>query len=299
MKYPLIVKWSITDGCNLKCRHCFRSKKVSCVQRKEIDYIINDLVDNKISCVALTGGEPLTHKDFFYIVEQLYKKGIRTEIASNGLLIDDYIVSQLKKYNVNGIQISLDGANDETNDFIRGEGTFLKILDSIQLLKEEDFTITLGVTLNHRNYKQIEDFIKLKDKYKIDCLRFELYIPVNEDIHDLTLRQEDIHYISNKVNTYYDNSIIFPSLNCEEGCGAGIYMAMINTDMTISPCDLLCDEIKSSKRISEENSIKKIWNEDPVLNYWRSIPAKGCIAAIMKNDGMVDPCLEVYKSGNN
>ena len=51
---------------------------------------------------------------------------------------------------------------------------------------------------------------------------------------------------------------------------------MINSDMTISPCDLLCDEIKSSQQISQESSIKKIWQDDVVLEEWRKHEYKGC-----------------------
>lgn len=82
-------------------------------------------------------------------------------------------------------------------------------------------------------------------------------------------------------------------------CGAGIYMAVINTDFSISPCDLLCDEIKSNMKISQECGIKDIWNNDTVLKDWRKLSSNGCMAYVMKNNGEEDPCMEVYKSGRS
>ena len=41
------------------------------MSKKDIDLIINELKNNKIACIALTGGEPLLSKHFPYIVRKL------------------------------------------------------------------------------------------------------------------------------------------------------------------------------------------------------------------------------------
>src|SRR5690606_15809368 len=151
MKYPLILKWSITDECNLRCKHCFRSERTKTIERTEIDLLIDDFAKNKVACVALTGGEPLLHKDFLYIINTLHKHKIYTEVATNGILLDKEIVKYLCNKNISRIQVSVDGTNDETNDFIRGKGTYTKIIEAIKLLKYYNIEVTAAVTLNHLN----------------------------------------------------------------------------------------------------------------------------------------------------
>jgi MoaA/NifB/PqqE/SkfB family radical SAM enzyme len=290
MKYPLILKWSITDECNLRCKHCFRSERTKAIERNEIDLLIDDF-----SCVALTGGEPLLHKDFLYIINSLQEHKIYTEVATNGILLDEEIVKYLYNKNVSKIQISIDGPDERTNDFIRGEGAYSKIIKSIKLLKHFNIEVALAVTLNHLNVGLIDEFVLLKKTLNIEYLRFELYVPVNEDQNNLRLLREDINNICRTFSKYrLDSFISFLGLSNGISCGAGTSMCMINTDLTISPCDLLCDEIRSSQKISKLNSMKEIWNNDDVIVEWRKDIIGGCKAAALKDEEKTDPYMEVY-----
>lgn len=298
MKYPLIVKWSITDSCNLQCKHCFRSNKHKSISRDEIDIIIDDLVANEVACVALTGGEPMIHEDFFYIIEKLNEKGVHTEIATNGTLLNERIIKKLKDYKIGVIQISLDGADHKINDFIRGNGTYNKVLNAIKFIKQGGLKVTLAVTLNHMNCNQIDSFVELKKQNRVDYLRFELFIPVNKDNYKFSLQREDISFIAQCADKYTnDKTIVFPNFSQQGNCGAGIYMAMINTDMTISPCDLLCDEVKSRLKISEVHGIRDVWNTDECINSWRKSEFVGCVASALKYKQVSDPYLEIYEYG--
>ena len=277
MKFPLIIKWAITDKCNFTCKHCYRSERHEEITKEESDIIIEELSKNKIACVALTGGEPLIAKEFAYIVKKLNEKKINTEIATNGYLISEDTIRLFKENNIQTLQISLEGPDAKTNDFIRGEGTYNIVVKSIKALRNAGINVILANTLNHYNCMLSDKMVKLAEKLNVSALRFEIYIPVRYDKYNLNLTTEDLAYIQQKFDMYSrKKNIILPSYHDGNNCGAGKYMAMINSDMTISPCDLLCDEIKSSQQISQESSIKKIWQDDVVLEDWRKHEYKGC-----------------------
>lgn len=296
MRYPYIVKWAITDRCNLRCKHCFRSEVSNSTSKEDAEFFIEDMANHKVACVALTGGEPLMSPDFWNIVELLYEKKIHTEIATNGMLLDLENIIRLKNFNINSFQISLEGNTPESNDYIRGSGNFQKVISVISLLKENGANVTVAVTLNHRNCRLISSFIELKNKYKFERLRFELFIPVNDDKYNLALTKEDIEYIIQSVKENENTpGVYFPVfVNCS--CGAGETTILVNSDMSVSPCDLMCDEIRSTTRIGKENSLLDIMNNDESFIWWREKHFVGCGASIIKYKNEMDILRGVYKN---
>lgn len=198
MKFPLIVKWSITDRCNLRCKHCYRSNRINEITREEADLIIEELYKNKVGCVALTGGEPCLAQEFIYIVELLHEKGIKTEIATNGYYITDDMINMFKKNQISIIQISVDGYNKKVNDFIRGAGTFEIIKNNIKLLLDNGIKVVIAHTLNHYNCRYMDYMVNFFHEIKATALRFEVYIPICEDRFNLKLDIEDIKFIKRK-----------------------------------------------------------------------------------------------------
>ncbi len=51
---------------------------------------------------------------------------------------------------------------------------------------------------------------------------------------------------------------------------------MMNSDMSISLCDLLCDKVRSKMSININNSIYNIWNYDEILKSWKNYEYTGC-----------------------
>ena len=252
------------------------------------------MVKNKVACVALTGGEPLLADNFWYIVEKLFESNIHVEVATNGTLLDEEKVEKLVEFNILNYQISLEGITEESNDFIRGKGSFDKIIKAIQLLKQYDVSITVACTLTHKNYHEIENFIRFKENNAIDCIRFEMYIPVRTDKYKLALSKKEISYITEKARFYLKRrDIIFPEF-INYTCGAGETMLLVNSDLSVSPCDLLCDEIRSKNKISQKNTLIDIVNNDDMFIWWRNQKFRGCGASIIKNRTDKDIFEEIY-----
>jgi MoaA/NifB/PqqE/SkfB family radical SAM enzyme len=121
---PVNLTWEITRACNLSCRHCL-SADLRRSGTLELDFtqcatLIDELDRLKVFQINFGGGEPFLREDFLSILEYAQGKGIVTCVSTNGTVLNRALVERLKRMNLLSIQVSLDGASEETNDRIRG-----------------------------------------------------------------------------------------------------------------------------------------------------------------------------------
>jgi|GEM_PF-3510134 len=99
----------ITRNCNLSCKACYREK---CDETKSVEKIINELKiiekHQKVHTVSLTGGEPTLHPQLCEIVRQIKSRNHKVSLVTNGFILDDKILPQLKSAGVDVIMIHVD-----------------------------------------------------------------------------------------------------------------------------------------------------------------------------------------------
>ena len=121
---PFMVSYSITQKCNLKCKHCY-SESVDQAAPDELSTeealrLVDDLSHWGIGLLIIDGGEPLCREDVLDVVKYASSKGIRTTIGSNGTLIDMEMAKRMREVGVMAVAISVDGADAVTHDSFRG-----------------------------------------------------------------------------------------------------------------------------------------------------------------------------------
>jgi uncharacterized protein len=172
-----------TTNCQLECSYCFEGnkKKNETITLEEADKItqwvsnyLNKNICNKLR-IIFYGGEPLLNKKVIrYLLPKLNKiadnKKILFEIGilTNGELLDYEMGKFLNKYNLDKVQITLDGPQ-KCHDARRyrkkdKKGTFEKILNNILCLLKNNFVEKIDLRINFD--KQNIDFIpKLFDLF--------------------------------------------------------------------------------------------------------------------------------------
>jgi radical SAM protein with 4Fe4S-binding SPASM domain len=100
-------------------------------------------------------------------------------MITNGLLIDREVMKSLSRFSkLKKIKISLDGADVETHDSIRKEGTFDKVIQNITLMrKEHAFEIILMFTVMKRNFRNLPSFFELSRALGVNGFIIERFIP--------------------------------------------------------------------------------------------------------------------------
>ncbi len=161
---PLIVSWHLTYRCNLRCRYCgFCENKVEELDTRSILNIINELALCGTKLIVLTGGEPFLREDLSEIIEFCKTKKLFVSINSNGTLIKEQI-RKLRK--VDAIKLSLDGPK-HINDFIRGTGVHDKVIEAIQICKNEGLEVNISTVISKHNIDYIQYIIDIAKEYKV------------------------------------------------------------------------------------------------------------------------------------
>lgn len=119
---------------------------------------------------------------------------------TNGTLITPKNVKEIVSQ-IDSIDISLDGADEESCAVIRGKGVFEKVVSSIKLLQSHGFSkISISMVLSANNVRYTKQFMELNESLNttpmLRALSYEGRAKENKDILDNVvttefLRQED------------------------------------------------------------------------------------------------------------
>ena len=208
------IQWHITDICNLRCKHCYQ-ESYSDLQDLDtgsikgvITKLAKELPDRKLS-INLTGGEPFLRKDLFEIFHLLDSNDNVTEIylITNGLLITPGKARQLDQIKkIKGIKMSLEGSNAAINDSIRGEGTYGKINDAIQILASFSKPLILMFTLADYNCLDVTNMFEYARSIGVHAVIIERFVPEGQSrslIKHVLSREQWFKVVRDIIN-YFD-----------------------------------------------------------------------------------------------
>lgn len=154
--------WEITRKCNLRCKHCISNcglSNISELQTEQMIMAVNCMKRTGCEKVMITGGEPLCCDGFWEVLDECNKQDIAVHFLTNATLMDKDAVRRVIGH-VEGVGISLDGANRKTNDFVRGKGVFEMVIRTIRKLAA-DIPVSVFVTASRFNLQEIKSAIEL------------------------------------------------------------------------------------------------------------------------------------------
>ncbi|MCU4163281.1 GTP 3',8-cyclase MoaA [Carboxylicivirga caseinilyticus] len=137
------LRISVTDRCNLRCRYCMPEEGVDLMAHEdilrfeEIEQLVKLSVDNGVTKIRLTGGEPLVRKGIVELVEMIARiPGVEDlSMTTNGILLDKY-ASDLKKAGLKRVNISLDTMDAEKYNYITRGGDINKVFKGIDVAQK-------------------------------------------------------------------------------------------------------------------------------------------------------------------
>jgi len=182
--------WFQVSGtlCNLECNHCLvsanpRNKTHAMMTLEEVSSILREANELGVREYYFTGGEPFLNRDMLAILEETLKYG-PANVLTNGTFIDERVAQKLRvlydssRYSLE-LRISLDGTTEETNDPIRGKGSFTRILRGIRNLATVGINPVITVTeaapeLERKGKEGREEFYALVRSLGIDRPRMKV-----------------------------------------------------------------------------------------------------------------------------
>lgn len=175
-----IAFWDVTSRCNLRCTHCFvadsywKGRKAECSTEEGLT-ILDRLSSEGYDTLWILGGEPLMRKDLVDLVAGARQRGFGyVRVVSNGTRLTPHLVDALCRAGLDELTVSLDGPDEESNDELRGRGSFAKAVAGLQTLIASRGDHTLKVcaqlTLTKANLMHGEKMVRFAGDLGLDGL---------------------------------------------------------------------------------------------------------------------------------
>ncbi|HBG60285.1 MAG: hypothetical protein A2Y03_04485 [Omnitrophica WOR_2 bacterium GWF2_38_59] len=228
-KPPLrYVDFSIDFACNLKCKHCFatvlrdpRRKKMS---TDDYHKVAKDCMKLGTVNFSFQGGEPIMMKNLPDIIRSCQPNKNLISVTTNGTLINEKKILELKSCGVDILTVSLDSSiAKEHDEFRRETGAFDKAINAIKLAKQHGINVTIGTVVTNQTLysKGLTGLIDLAKDLQL-LLYLILPVPAGEWINetDMLLSEKDLEYLYSLTSSSKFIRTDFQANLGEYGCGA-------------------------------------------------------------------------------
>nr|WP_319492285.1 radical SAM protein [uncultured Desulfobacter sp.] len=168
---------AVTRHCNLTCSHCWvecsPASRLKHVDAELIKETISLWVDAGVKTVCISGGEPLTHPRWQEILTHCaqFPTVHHLRLQTNGTLLTQEIVDTLATsvFDCLHLQISVDGAQPDTHDRVRGKGNFEKTMNGLKLLSKAGLgpRTTVSFTEMAHNFEELPRLFVMMEKLNI------------------------------------------------------------------------------------------------------------------------------------
>lgn len=206
-RYFPAMNWMITGKCNYNCLHCFNAADNAPLMNEWTLDDANRLLDQAEKCginaFTLTGGEPMLHKNFFDILEGIYRRGMYVEeLNTNGHFLTQNALDRMKATGCNPlIKISFDGIGH--HDWLRNrKGAEEDALRAIRLCIENGFSVKAQTNVWRGNEESMLPTAELLENIGVSEMR-------------IIRTTEAPRWVKNSGNAtlglteYYDNMLAF------------------------------------------------------------------------------------------
>lgn len=283
------MTWEITRQCNLSCIHCLSEAGEN--KGSELTYdqcvgVIDQLSSHRVFQVNFGGGEPFIRRDFLPILDACHLRDLVTCISTNGTFLNDEVLGFLKGREMVYLQVSLDGGSPETNDLIRGKGTYRQVMKALERLNLWEIPFSINMVLTKFNYPEISSLHSLANDHgaKLRVSRFRPSGRGKKSWEYLRPGERDLRDFSKWLSDHRDvvTGDSFFSLEEDERrdlglnlCGAAKFTCCIDPEGNAYPCAFLQDNFFYGGNLLKE-SLGEIWRHASGFNLLRNLRIRSC-----------------------
>lgn len=286
-KIPFVILLSPSMRCNLRCSGCYAAQydKKDDIPYEEVDRIVKEARDLGIYFFVILGGEPFFNE---YMLD-IYEKYDDVEFVpfTNGSLFDEKLADRVKSLGNVLPMFSLEGFEEET-DARRGKGTFKKVMEAMDLLRERGILFGVSSATSRQNMETVSSdaFIDMLVEKGAKISWYFIYMPVglDPDVNSMLTPEQRLelgrrvrHIRTDKPYFAID---FFNDAPYVGGCISGKYYCHINSKEDVEPCifaHFACDNLKGK----------------PLIDIFRSPYFKTLRKNQPYNDNLLLPCMMI------
>ena len=303
---PICLTWELTYACNLQCVHCLSSsgrRDPRELTTEECEAVIDELQRMQVFYINIGGGEPTIRKDFWHLVRYAVDHGVGVKFSTNGSGIDAEVAEQLAESDYVDVQISIDGADADTNDHVRGEGSFATAVQAMEHLQAAGFEgFKISVVMTRHNIPQVDEFKAMADHYGAQ-LRLTRFRPSGrgadswEALHPNDQQQRELyHWLMDHPDVLTGDSFFhlsalgeaLPGLNL---CGAGRVVCLIDPVGDVYACPFVLHDEFLAGSVRDEGGFQKVWQDSDLFTELREPQSAGACASCGHFDACQGGCM--------
>ncbi|MGB0995815.1 MAG: mycofactocin radical SAM maturase [Acidimicrobiales bacterium] len=303
---PICLTWELTYACNLQCVHCLSSsgrRDPRELTTEECEAVIDELERMQVFYINIGGGEPTIRKDFWHLVRYAVDHGVGVKFSTNGSGIDAEVAEQLAESDYVDVQISIDGADAETNDHVRGAGSFATAVQAMEHLQAAGFEgFKISVVMTRHNIPQVDEFKAMADHYGAQ-LRLTRFRPSGrgadswEALHPTDQQQRELyHWLMDHPDVLTGDSFFhlsalgeaLPGLNL---CGAGRVVCLIDPVGDVYACPFVLHDEFLAGSVRDDGGFQRVWQESDLFTELREPQSAGACASCGHFDACQGGCM--------
>ncbi len=295
--YPKSILFEVTYRCNLNCIHCYEPKSGAEMSTDDVLALIDQAADLGVPHISFGGGEPLLRKDIFRLLEYARDRGIAVELLSNGTLIKKNVVEKLLDCGVRAVSVSLDSADPEVHNAIRGSDCFDLVIDAIRSMVAQGLRVEVNSCFTKLNLRDFPGVVRLSKELGASVVRAVRLVSLGRAEENDSLvspDSEDYHWFSDMLydvsKEYSDDRFIvtgddafLPFLYIRSrhhrmpwlpgkfmGCIAGRVIVSIDPIGDVYPCGYLKYPRFRAGNVREE-TLGEIWTREDSFKELRNL----------------------------
>ena len=307
---PICLTWELTYACNLECAHCLSSsgrRDPRELSTEQAEAVIDELQRMQVFYVNIGGGEPTIRPDFWHLLQYAIDHQVGVKFSTNGARLTRERAEFLASPACNGyvdVQISLDGATAEVNDYVRGPGSFDMAIAALENLQAAGFgDAKISVVCTRQNIGQLDEFQALADTYGA-TLRLTRLRPsgrgadVWDELHPLPHQQRELYdWLMAKGDGVLTGDSFFhlsafgetlPGLNL---CGAGRVVCLIDPIGDVYACPFAIHENFLAGNLLADGGFQQVWQTSSLFAELRSPQTGGACSKCQFFDSCRGGCM--------
>jgi radical SAM protein with 4Fe4S-binding SPASM domain len=182
----------ITSSCRSRCQYCLSwQTKQEDLPTNEFINIANDIQKFKNHRIALSGGEPTTHPEFYQIIKKCHEIGTYLTVITDG----QYTSNSQWVSMADEITFSIDSCFSDIYLDIRGINGLQRSFKNISNAAEKGVKVSINIVLSHQSIASLEQSIEILVGMGVSAIYFlelethlsigEKLLPTANDLSDL------------------------------------------------------------------------------------------------------------------
>jgi len=173
---PLALIAELTHRCPLHCVYCSNplelSHRADELPTEVWSRVFREAAEAGVLQADFTGGEPLARPDIVELVRAARNTGLYVNLITSGLPLDEARLDELIEAGLDHIQLSFQGATEDSANEISGTKAHAQKLRVLHWLKTRRVAVTLNFVIHRRNIDRIEQMLALGESSSAGRIEF-------------------------------------------------------------------------------------------------------------------------------